>query len=135
MDTTLDFVHLAILKDAAQIANEAYFAEFDPAKPQAWRPGRFKAPPGERRTMAFGEVFRADPVQSEKGGLTLSVDRHIFERLDSEQQFRIREIGKSAIKQSIIKNKNSFVGLILGEARQGRNYFDRFNQSDQLRLF
>lgn len=132
--TSVEYVHLAILKDAADIANIDYAAEGDVTQPQ-WRPGRFRLPPNEREGFVFGELYRADPAQSIKGGLTLSVDPHIFAQLDPQQQARVREIGKEAIRKSLVKNQKLFVGLILGEARRGRNYFDRFNPSAQLRLF
>jgi hypothetical protein len=134
VETTVEFVHLAILKDAAKIANEEYFAEFDPARPTSYRPGRFRAPPGERQGLVFGDIYRPDPVQSDKGGLALSIDPHVFSALDQEQQLRARTIARAALKRAIVENKTAFIGLILGEARQGRNYFERYGLEDQLRL-
>lgn len=128
MDTTVELAQLGILKDAAQIANQMYQQEFDPGvQPTAWRPGRFKAPPREREAFIFGDVFRPDPIQSEKGGLTLTIDPHLIQHLSVQQQNRLREIGRTALRKAIIKNKETFVGIILGEARAGRNYFDRFD--------
>ena len=132
--TSVELVHLAILKDAAEIANADYAATDWEVKLPTYQTGRFKAPPHRREGYVFGQLFRADPVQSTKGGLTLSIDPFIFQQLDSEQQQRLREIGKEAIRKSLVKNKRLFVGLILGEARQGRNYFDRFDPPAQLRL-
>ncbi len=37
----------------------------------------------------------------------------------------LQEIGQNAIHQAIIQEGNAFVGLILGESRNGLNYFAR----------
>lgn len=130
--TTPQLVHLAILKDAADIANQRYAEEFDVAN-IGWRRGRFD--PKMRKALVSGILFRPDEVQSQKGGLCLSIDEGVAQSLDPEERERVREIGKKAIKQALVKNQSAFVGLILGEARQGRNYFDRFDSPDQLRMF
>lgn len=130
--TTPEYVHLAILKDAARIANEKYAQEFDVNNDPGWRKGRFR--PDTRQARVYGDIFRADPVQSRKGGLCLSVDPRTMAMLDPDQQMQLREIGRSAIKQSIVENQRAFVGLILGEARKGDNYFDRYEQPSQTRL-
>jgi hypothetical protein len=48
----------------------------------------------------------------------------------------LREIGREAMKEALVKNQFQLVGLMLGEARQGRNYFDRFIlENQQTRIF
>lgn len=134
--TTPELVHLAILKDAEDIANRRFAEEFDIGADSPWRPGRFSAPPGERdRAFASGRIYRADSARSEKGGLCLSVDEVTINAADQDKIDRIHQIGMEAIHESILLNRNSFVGLIIGEAREGRNYFDRFPSEGQTRLF
>lgn len=136
METNRDLVHLAILKDAAEIANQQFALEYgSDADPARWKRGRFEKPPHERETIVYGDLFRPDPIQSEKGGLCLSIDPRIAQGMPPEQRKRVHEIGRNAIKQSLVKNRQVFIGLIIGEARAGRNYFDNFDQQDQLRFF
>lgn len=79
-----------------------------------------------------GKLFRFDPVRSERAGLTLSMDKIIAESLNNEQIKEARAIAMEAIKRALIKNKEPFVGLIVGDARQGRNYFDRYKTEEEL---
>jgi hypothetical protein len=78
-----------------------------------------------------GKLFRFDPVRSKRGGLTLSMDRVMSEALSDEQIQEARAIGLEAIKKALAKNKEPFVGLIVGDARQGRNYFDRYKTKEE----
>ena len=106
MYKTANAVHLDILRDAEIIANRLYEES--------------------RSGFGQGQIFRADPIQSTKGGLCLSIDEVVAESLDQDEVVEAHQIGVEAIRQSILKNYESFVGLILGDARNGRNYFDRF---------
>jgi hypothetical protein len=125
----VEYVQHMILLDAADIANRKAAQEHGIEK------GGFE--PDEAKTsFVNGELFRADPVQSRKGGLALSIDPVVFDSYNAKMKSRLREIGKEAIKEALVNNQEQFVGLILGEAREGRNYFDRFVQIDQqIRLF
>lgn len=114
--TTPELVHLAILKDAAQIANDLAGAD-----------ERL-----EKITPGMG-VFKPAPLQSKRGGLALSIDPG----WRGKELRVLNEIGVQAVRQSILKNPREFVGLILGHARKGVNYFDRFQYAvgDQMELF
>ncbi len=45
-------------------------------------------------------------------------------------QYHMDSIGREAIQKAIQEKAHLLVGLILGEARQGRNYFDHFQTDD-----
>lgn len=125
----VEYVQHLILLEAADLANRKA------AQEQGIEKSGFE--PDETRTQFVnGELFRADPVQSRKGGLALSIDPFVFASFSRPMQARLREIGKESIKEALVNNQEQFVGLILGEAREGRSYFDRFIQPDQqTRLF
>jgi hypothetical protein len=136
VETTVDLVHLAILKDAADIANRK-IAEAGVvgtrAQPRAGQ--RFDAEARKKRRPQ-GQVFRPDPIQSHRGGLCLSLDPMITEKLDYVSLLQLHEIGRNAIREAIMLNRNAFAGLIVGETRAGRNYFDRFHATgDQMTIF
>jgi hypothetical protein len=123
--------HSVILSDAADIANRKAAEEYDPTQKGNAGP----EPNEERSGFIAGALFRPDPGRSTKGGLALSVDPFVFGLFTRPQQERVREIGREAIREAIIANQDLFVGLILGEARQGRNYFDRFiEEGEQMQL-
>jgi len=48
----------------------------------------------------------------------------VVDQLDENTLEILREIGRKAIRQAIINKGSLFVGLIVGEARNKRNYFD-----------
>jgi hypothetical protein len=125
--TTVELIHLAILQDAAREANHYLESQYDsdPANRIGYIRGRFN--PKTRRQQKFsGEVFRPWPGRSSLGGLCLTVDPQIMEILDDEERELFRIIALEAVRKAIIKNQDKFVGLIIGEARHNRNYFDRF---------
>jgi hypothetical protein len=85
--------------------------------------------------MVSGQVFRPDRGRSEKSGLCLSLDESIVQGRTEEEIIELHEIGKAAIMEAITRwHPDLFAGLIVGEARQGRNYFDR-KKFQQQRLF
>lgn len=116
--TTPELVHLAILKDAAEYAN--VMAVQDQRLPE----------------IVAGGPFNAAPLRSRRGGLALGLSAG-YERMAPEKLRILHEIGGHAIKKSILKNQREFVGLILGFAREGANYFDRFQYAvgEQMELF
>ena len=125
----IEYVQHMILIEAAEVANRKAAQEQDIEK------GGF-VPTEDRTGFVSGEIFRPDPVQSRKGGLCLSIDPIVFDAYPKTMQARLREIGREAMKEALVNNQEQFVGLILGEARQGRNYFDRFViENQQIRLF
>lgn len=46
--------------------------------------------------------------------------------------YLMQRVGQEAIKQAIIDNGSTFVGLIIAEAKQGRNYFDYWHNTTTL---
>lgn len=124
--TTTHEVHDQILRRAAEIANRMLRERDD-------RPRTFQVD---------SDPFRPVPANIQHGKLSLEVDTGMGEdmigipREEREHIQRIiQEIGPVAIHQAILENKELFVGLITGHAKQGRNYFDYFDDSDQRRLF
>lgn len=117
-ELTVEDVHAVILKDAEDLANQRAFLELD-------LPG------------GGGQVFRADPVQSQSGGLTLSVDELIERTVEDEGKLAyVYEIGAWALEEAVFRNQDIWAAAIFSEAHQGRNYFDRFLQpGEQTRLF
>jgi hypothetical protein len=116
--TTPELVHLAILKDAAEAASTRAVA--DPRLPE----------------IVSGQVYRPAPLRSRRGGLALSLISGL-ERLPPAKIRILHEIGRQGVRESILKNRREFVGLILGHAREGVNYFDRYKYEvgDQTELF
>jgi hypothetical protein len=106
MARSVQSAHKEILGRAAEIANQ------DP------------------RVPFQGSPFREAEVKSTKGGLCLDYDEGLLILSPEEERERVQEvmtrIGTDAILQALSEKKDLFVGLILGEARKGRNYFDRF---------
>jgi hypothetical protein len=139
--TTVEQVHLAILQDAADEANRRWSQMFDVDVAPTYIPAgqRFNAEARARRgkSWASGEVFRADPIQSTKGGLCLTVNEAVTMTMTVDDIQLLHRVGRESMHWSLIKNQEKFVGLILGEARHGRDYFARYpnNITGQFRLF
>lgn len=104
---TIESVQEEILWDAANHANYRFNTEFP-------------------SFVTSGEIFRAEPHHSSKGGLCLSVDEGVTATMTQQEIVYLHKIGLEAIRRALVDKKEIFVGLILSEARQGRNYFDRF---------
>jgi hypothetical protein len=116
---SIEFVHEQILHDAANIANQRLETEED----------------FERY---YGEVFRPDAAERDDGlgGLALVLDESITRTLPAEKILRLHQIGTAAIRQAILRNHQGFAGAIVGLARKGENYFDRFvRPGEQRSLF
>jgi hypothetical protein len=120
----VEYVHHMLLIEAADIANQKLSEEVATEKD-------FGADIG----LPPGEAFRPDPLASKKGGLCLTIDPSITLMRKPETIQRLHEIGVEAVRQALVKNQEQFVGLILGDARKRRNYFDRFDPNPQTRLF
>lgn len=118
VETTPELVHLAILKDAAEIAN--VMAVEDDRLPE----------------IVAGGPFNPAPLRSRRGGLALALTPGT-ERMAPEKLAVLREVGVAAVHRSLMKNQREFVGLVLGHAKHGVNYFDRFRYAvgEQTELF
>lgn len=139
MITTVEEVHLIILRTACEIANQRWAQTGGTGREQTIPHPEYL--PGERfsasrrkirnpRRVVVGELFRPDPVQSKRGGLTLSVDPLVTYDMGEDEIRELHEMGRNAVKEAMTRHPQLIAGLILGEARKGRNYFDRFKDQD-----
>lgn len=111
-----DTVHAVILQTAEEIANHK-LRRVLPTMPVS------------------GQVFRADSIMSQSGGLTLSIAENVDQAITQEQRELLWNLGADSIEEAIMENQEMWVGLILTEAREGRNYFEPFVNPDQAQLF
>lgn len=105
MILSVEEAHLVILEDACKIAN-----------------ARWMSTGG----AMVGEVFRPDPIRSKKGGLAISIDPMASEILEPEELEDMRVLARNSVHEAIGNHKGLLTRLIVGDARAGRNYFDRF---------
>ena len=116
-------VHRVILMDAAEYAN--LLAVTDERLPE----------------VVGGGPFSPAPERSRRGGLALAIDPGLIDGLLKKRAGHkkveiLHQIGTEAVRQAILDNPDLFGGLIVGHAKQGVNYFDRFGvPGDQARLF
>lgn len=110
-----DVEHLQrrLLQKAAQIANTA-----------ADRPPE---------ALDAGEVFRETNNRSGDGYLTLSFVAGVLHGVEEPRRTELvstlREIGVRSVRQAIAESPEIVGALILGSAKQGANYFDRFERN------
>jgi hypothetical protein len=120
--TTVPAVHDVIVQHAADLANRKLRSLDSPPYPLV---------PGS-------DPFRPVTAMEGHGKLSLMVDADT-QRLTPEQRERFDKvtnvIAVEAIQQALLDKQDLFVGLIVGSARAGRNYFDYFDDNDQQRLF
>lgn len=74
-------------------------------------------------------------TQAGTDGLSMEWDKEgALYRLPAEQQQelveRMQRVGRRAVQQALQENWDLFVGVILGEARAGRDYFSRFRPTE-----
>lgn len=110
----VNYVHNLIVGRAAEIAN------VDPDK----------HPQFNFHPLAVA----SEATQSGIDGLCLEWDRERgLQRFSPDEQIGIvnqmHSVAQRAVRQAILENREQFVGLILGEARLGRNYFEHFNDN------
>lgn len=103
--TTVADAHRSICEAAAEIANQ------DPALAQL---------------VAYPVNVWREASHGKGGGLSISYDEALMHGRDDEWKAEMAAIGRRAIRQALAQNANVLVGLILGEARHGRNYFHGF---------
>lgn len=135
---TVEIIHARIMRRAEELANERYAGVFGTVQEATYAPGeRFKAPPNRRRTtrgVPSGKIFRYDEVQTQRGGLTLSIEPGIDWGLTPEQREQLWEIGAQSIEDALFENEEMFVAGILRDALSGTNYFDRFVRKGEQRM-
>lgn len=110
---TFDQIHMGILQDAALIANDDLRIPIE--------------------LRGSGHIFREANNQSEKGGLCLEIEASVIAYINTlpeknEYTTILHEIARNAIMEAIASNKEAFAGLIIADARNGKNYFERFGK-------
>lgn len=108
-NTTVEEIHERICEDASWKANELITA--DPAIPNKWK----------------GYVIRNDSPYND-GRLSLAITDE-YEGAPEKVKKLYRLHSNVALRRSIMDSQELFVGMIFGEARAGRNYFDRWQQA------
>lgn len=109
-NTSVEEIHDKLCEGAATVAN--YLIANDQSIPSKWR---------------GGEVVRNGSPYNE-GKLVLEITEEYgsaSERIKTKYRVHIRE----ALKGAIVQQGELFVGMIFGEARAGRNYFERWQQT------
>jgi hypothetical protein len=107
--TTVEEIHERICEDASWLANEL-IAE-DKRIPRKWQ----------------GYVIRNDSPYNH-GRLSLAISDE-YRDADPKIKKLYREHATEGLRKAIVKNQELFVGMIFGEAREGRNYFKRWQQA------
>lgn len=110
IDTVKDF-HQTITNDAVELANH------HPDR----HPQFFFTPASTASEKTIRGVDGIAMEWDREGGLAS------FEPAERKEiALRMERIAKESVRQSLADNADLFVGVILGEARKGRNYFDNF---------
>lgn len=74
-----------------------------------------------------GHVFRNGSPYND-GGLCLEITEE-FRGATDKVKARYQHAAMLAIRRSVVYHQDLFVGMIFGEARAGRNYFQRWQQA------
>lgn len=78
------------------------------------------------RFRQAGDLIRPDVSSTESKGkfvFLYDVDPRV---ISEEERNSLREVVTEALKQSLLTNREAFVGLIIEDARLNKNFFDRF---------
>lgn len=113
-DTTVDEVHEMIMNLAAEIANAAITADDR-------IPRKYRGP----------ALMNGSPYSD--GELILLILEE-YQGVPDKWKAVYHQHAVSAVQRAIMHNQKAFAGLILGEAKAGRNYFARWPQAPE-RLF
>lgn len=118
-DPQIAHVHDEILEHAAEIANRLVI-DYEMG--------------GKLPRILWGEPkpFRPVPTQTATPGFSLMYDLgYSLDELEEADRALIQsvfsEIATRAVRDALSLNADKLAGLIVGEARQGRNYFDHFS--------
>lgn len=103
----LDEAHEVILNKAAELANREVKTQFAFHKIE-------------------GDLFK--PHTYTKGKLSLQYDLHESQYTEDEKN-RLEQIAVNAVHQALLEEKKTFAGLIVGQAREGKNYFDWYDNA------
>jgi hypothetical protein len=136
MPMDVELVHRALMEDAARVANDLIQAESDlirllpENKNQYPTGGRFDPKTRKKRYAVAGQFYRPDPGRTGRGGITLSLDESV-KYLPPETIERIHWIANQGIRAAIKMNPDKIGYLIVADAFDGVNYFDRFADAHQ----
>lgn len=108
-NTTVEEIHEIICDAAVGIAND--LVAQNPRIARKWK----------------GPVFRNSSPYND-GRLVLEITEEYRSAPDKVKRI-YRVEGARAVRMALVRNQNLFVGMIFGEARAGRNYFDRWAQT------
>lgn len=113
-NTTVEEIHEHICDTAVEIANAR--ASADTRLARKWRGGPF---------------MNGSPYNN--GALVLEIVEEYRSAPEKVQRI-YADIAVSAIHSAIVHHQDLWIGLLLGEAKNSRNYFDRWQQAPT-RLF
>jgi hypothetical protein len=108
-DATVSEVHEFICDTAVEVANGK--ASQDTRLPKKWR----------------GPVFMNSSPYNQ-GALVLEIVEE-YQLAPPQARKIYQEIAKQSVQEALVRHKKLFVGLILGSAKSGRNYFDQWSQA------
>ena len=108
-NTTVEEIHDIICDTAVDIAHDV--VDQDTRIPRKWK----------------GPVFRNGAPYND-GRLVLEITEEYQSAPDKIKGY-YRQAANLALRRSINYHQELFVGTIFGEARAGRNYFDRWTQA------
>lgn len=111
-NTSVEEIHDKLCEQATTVAN--YQIANDMSIPKKWR---------------GGEVIRNGSPYNE-GRLVLEITEE-YGTAPDKVKTKYRTHAHEAIKGVIVSQGELFVGMIFGEARAGRNYFDYWQQAPQ----
>lgn len=109
-NTTVEEIHDMLCDAAATVANYMIANNMD--IPRKWRGGQV--------------IQNASPYND--GKLTLDITEEYSGAPERVKRI-YRTVANQALRGGIVTHKELFVGMIFGEARAGRNYFDRWKQA------
>jgi hypothetical protein len=107
--TTVEEIHERICEDASWLANDAISKD-------------------DRIPYKWGGYVIQNMSPYNDGQLSLAISD---EYRDANPKIKklYREHATEGLRKAIVKNQELFVGMIFGEAREGRNYFNRWQQA------
>ncbi len=111
---TSEEAHSEICEHAASLANR--WLDEDPRIPNRWK----------GRILENASPYTTERVQA--GNLSLRITE-AYQSAPEGIRTKYRQYATRAIRQALADKQELWVGVILGEARLGRNYFHRWSQS------
>ncbi len=85
------------------------------------------------RRVQGSSVFRPSPNLEGAGPLSLTFEGFIHYFEPGQRQYvreTMKKIGAESIREAIAQKSDLFAGLIVADAKRGRNYFDQFSNDN-----